>query len=552
MLKDAQEEGADAGIVLHHPYVSSELHTVPSPSSSDVMRFRIWQWTEHVFLALAWLSKLALQLERADKSRKLDTFIQHATQFGFFLDSGRFFWSAMLPRATGDAARPSPALISASYLWAYHLTSRQERANNLEDPREKALLENTLHHLAQDLAGTHPHRVVHAIQAEVLLSYYYLKMGKMLQGAHHANSTLSLVIAAELHRKAGGAGGGLAPPVDAVEAGERVDAFWAVLVLNNHWAAIQGSQATNHLAVGMQSGSGVGDLDVEVPWPVDSYGYGYGSGTGAGAGYGTGYGTGTGYGWYHGDVQGVGHEYYVSGAWFLSSSSSAVTHTQTHTPMYPGPLASHSGSTVKSFLDGNRAHAHGGGTSEKALHAKASILFERATAIHSSGDKRTILQSGTLAHLDALIDSTLSSLSSLSFSDTTTTNISRHAPAPAANTGSLRLGTTVALTSVSTVTQMMLYAATIKLHRPFLREIESSYRKTVSAAKAIARIAGSLLAGDGVTASVSGAPSQDNLEPGVRDPRAARYVAAGDGRRRGGAGSGGVVYASVLGRESFI
>ncbi|KAG6851982.1 hypothetical protein C0991_004419 [Blastosporella zonata] len=117
------------------------------------------------------------------------------------------------------------------------------------------------------------------------------------------------------------------------------------------------------------------------------------------------------------------------------------------------PVASRT--TLQDFLDGRSGNA----ISEKALHAKSSVLFERASSIHN-GDKRSILQSGAFTHLDSLIDSLQSILPSLGG-----TSSDRHI-----------------------VTQMLLYAAMIKLHRPFFHEIERSYHKSLFAAQAIARL----------------------------------------------------------------
>ncbi|KAG6852083.1 hypothetical protein C0991_003283, partial [Blastosporella zonata] len=178
----------------------------------------------------------------------------------------------------------------------------------------------------------------------------------------------------------------LAPPADPIEETERIDAFWTVLVLNNHWSAIQESQSTY---------STLQNSAVDTPWPIDS----------------------------------VDQEYMML------------------------PVASRT--TLQDFLDGRSGKA----ISEKALHAKSSVLFERASSIHNR-DKRSILQSGAFTHLDSLIGSLQSILPSLGG-----TSSDRHL-----------------------VTQMLLYAAMIKLHRPFFHENEGSYHKSLFAAQAISRL----------------------------------------------------------------
>ncbi|KAG6906756.1 hypothetical protein DXG01_012259 [Tephrocybe rancida] len=298
----------------------------------------------------------------------------------------------MLPQPIGDVARPSPALLSAVYLWSRHLSRPQ-------GPPEQLFLSSTLHHLAKDLSGTHPHRVIHSIQAEVLLSYYYLKSGKMLEGNHHADAALSLAIANNLHRirSQGASTQVFAPPVDPIEENERIDAFWTVLVLNNHWSTIQES---NSMYLPLQNAA------VDTPWPIDSIQRDY--------------------------VRMV----------FLDVQPGLLT--LIHQPMLPAASCM----TLQVFLDGRSVN----GFSEKALLAKSSVLFEKANSIHD-GDRESLI--------DALQSNFLPIDSPRGSDQPKSTRI---------------------------VAQMLLYAAMIKLHRPFSHENESSYHKSITAASSIARL----------------------------------------------------------------
>ncbi|KAF8068580.1 hypothetical protein FPV67DRAFT_1488866 [Lyophyllum atratum] len=388
------EDPEDApGLALHHPYASDELlptysgrrRSLSSGSSNDSVGSNL-PGSPSRSSPTGGSTVLEAFLEPPSIRRQeiLDTFFSNARQFGFFLDPGRFYQSIMLLDPPGDPARPSPALLSTVYLWASHFSS----SSHLEEMRTA----NALHYLSQDLSTAHPHRVIHSIQAEVLLSYYYLKNGKMLEGNHHADAALSLALAANLHRIRSPITSiaTLPPSADAVEESERIDAFWAVLVLNNYWAAIQGSQSTYF---SLQNGA------VDTPWPMQS----------------------------------AEHEHHL--------------------------LPIESRSTVQDFL-GGRSLA---GFSDKALHAKAAILFERATSIHTE-DGRSILQSGAVSHLDSLIDAFRTSLPLVDSVD-------------APNRMTKRF-----------VTQMLLHAATIRLHLPFVQELDNSYRKSTYAAQAIANL----------------------------------------------------------------
>ncbi|KAG6917196.1 hypothetical protein DXG01_003539 [Tephrocybe rancida] len=295
----------------------------------------------------------------------------------------------MLPHTIGDMARPSPALLSVVYLWSRHLSA--------QGPPEKVLLSSVLHHLSEDLSGSHPRRVLHTIQAEVLLSYYYLRNGKVLEGIHHADAALSLSIASDLHRVKSPDIIGISSQIFAnpIEEGEHIDAFWTVLALNNHWSVIQKSHS---VYLPLQTGA------VDTPWPMDAI--------------------------------------------------------HPESPVLPVG----SRRTLEDFLDGRSSY----GLSEKALYAKSSILFERSNAIHNVHDKdrHAIVQSGAFAHLDSLINVVQSSFPPIDGS-----NQPR---------------------STRVVTQMLLYAAIIKLHRPFSHENKSSYRKLILAAQSIAHLTRSI------------------------------------------------------------
>lgn len=165
----------------------------------------------------------------------------------------------------GADDRPCPALITVIYLWGIFLSPTPPQS------KEKALLHNVLFYLSGDLSRSHPHRVIHCIQAEVLLSSYYLKNGKTLEGKHHAEVALSLTIGRGFHRIRSSRAlpasqtsnfNSLPLPADTVEEGERIDAFWAVVGLNNCWSALQEFHLT------------FSDLQpdvVDTPWPLDLY-----------------------------------------------------------------------------------------------------------------------------------------------------------------------------------------------------------------------------------------------------------------------------------------
>jgi len=172
---------------------------------------------------------------------RIDTFLPHSVEFGFFLDPHRFRDAALQVVSFGDFSRPSPAVLSAVYLWGAHL-SRSEHLLG----QERALMVRALQCAATDLLGDHPDAVLHRLQADVLFAYYFLRTGRFLQAKFHSSSAASLALAAGLHQIGSPLEGQsilglssdqaiyLPPPRDAVEERERVNGFWNVLVLHKY------------------------------------------------------------------------------------------------------------------------------------------------------------------------------------------------------------------------------------------------------------------------------------------------------------------------------
>ncbi|KAJ6528154.1 hypothetical protein B0H19DRAFT_896155, partial [Mycena capillaripes] len=120
---------------------------------------------------------------------------------------------------------------------------------------ESNYLSSALRAAVDALSGTHHHNtVLHAIQAEVLLSHYFLRDTRFLEGKYHIATAVSLAISSRLHHFRSGdpnshserdvlrsASSKLPLPRDASEEAEPVNAFWAVLALDNCWTTADGS-----------------------------------------------------------------------------------------------------------------------------------------------------------------------------------------------------------------------------------------------------------------------------------------------------------------------
>lgn len=164
-------------------------------------------------------------------------FLPHRHQCGLELHIGRLRESLALP----PSERRHPVLMNAIYLWACYLS----RPASLSDS-EPLYLSKAL--AALNDAIPDPSRVVDVIQAECLLSMYFLSNGRLLEGSFHASSAASLAMQWGLHQIGSpevtptivlgewDASFRLDPPKDAIEQGERILAFWQVYDLDRCWS----------------------------------------------------------------------------------------------------------------------------------------------------------------------------------------------------------------------------------------------------------------------------------------------------------------------------
>lgn len=170
-------------------------------------------------------------------SSSVEIFLPHRHQCGLDLHAGRLRES--LNRPTTE--RRHPVLMNAIYLWACYMS------------RPGSLSEHESHYLSRALAAlpdaiSDPSRVVDLIQAQCVLSIYFLSNGRLLEGSYHASSAASLALQWGLHQigtaevTPGGMLGEwessfrLDPPANAIEQGERILAFWQVYNLDRCWS----------------------------------------------------------------------------------------------------------------------------------------------------------------------------------------------------------------------------------------------------------------------------------------------------------------------------
>lgn len=206
----------------------------------------------------------------------LDKFLPHAPEFGFFLHIPTFRQAALLAAPFGDHARPTPALLSVVYLWGVHLS----RSDALL-LQEHAFLTRAVQHVGTDMIGSHPNRVVHTLQAHILLAYYFFITGRYLEAKCQSGSAVSLALGAGLHKLRSANVTALPtlsvfndhavrlePHRSAVEEGERINAFWAALTLHKIITV-----ALDPITI---CGAMEAPINVDVPWPLDMEQYAQG------------------------------------------------------------------------------------------------------------------------------------------------------------------------------------------------------------------------------------------------------------------------------------
>jgi hypothetical protein len=185
--------------------------------------------------------------------------MSHAPGLGLFLEKNRFLTAA-------SHNQLSPSLVHVINLWGVTLSTHTRYD-------EEPLLNRTVQSISLALSNperqgdAYTHRIIETIQAEYLLSQYFFYKGRVLEGNLHMITAISMVVSTRMHQigspsMAGLRSSLLEPPKDAVEEGERVHAFWAVLALNNCWTSIIGSTSNFDYTTNEEN-------RVDTPWPMD-------------------------------------------------------------------------------------------------------------------------------------------------------------------------------------------------------------------------------------------------------------------------------------------
>ncbi|KAJ7060369.1 hypothetical protein C8F01DRAFT_1142432 [Mycena amicta] len=469
------EAAAEGGLYLHEPYdVVTEptfvkLKMEESPASASPLYMDSWSMSPRSTSPTSRVNTPNSASTSSTLSEKdpppevaislIDTFLAKFTQAElFFLSPTTFRRCAGLPGTHPN--RPSPALLNAVFMWGARLSSAAD---------EETYLMRALHHIHFDL-GSSSRTLLHATQAEVLLSLYYLTLGRPVEGTYHCSAAVSLTMSAGLHRLGSSASSSgsmfdlgdiharsldLGEPEPPPE-NERIAAFWSVLIVSNYWSVAHSPAA---------AASALSAADIDTPWPQDVLvtPKDWMSTPSGEAGWMTQASSFTdGSEYVYGDYD-EGADLAALPLPAYSSSNGMGLHEPSSMVEYPlpqfhGPAssasASNSSSPISRFLNGEGDSAF----SNLALLAKASILLEKAVAVSSrcTGFSLNDVNSASL-FLDDIIERFTNALPPLSESSSSSNNVLIH---------------------------LLARGATIRLHHPHASTSEMSRRRCLDAARA--------------------------------------------------------------------
>ncbi|KAJ7577614.1 hypothetical protein C8J56DRAFT_1112945 [Mycena floridula] len=209
----------------------------------------------------------------------VNRFMDNASECGFFLSPARTY-SALISQSASPTTT-TPALKSVIYLWGSHLCPSDFDPQFEHNCMLRALADTATN---LSLPTEHPQSVLQTIQCDVLLAYYFFRIGKVLQAKYHASGAASLALACGLHRVRSVdtaseislpfsvlSNGATTVPLpksrDIVEEGEYINGFWTVVSL------------CKNLSVAFDPPCGVSNVfdtvssQIDTPWPLDSDDY---------------------------------------------------------------------------------------------------------------------------------------------------------------------------------------------------------------------------------------------------------------------------------------
>ncbi|KAF8997600.1 hypothetical protein BDQ17DRAFT_1428942 [Cyathus striatus] len=255
------------GVELQHPYPRSPTPTAQASSSSSRRRLHLSNNVSPLLLEPNLPSsprptRSFTEPSRAVRQNLLASFRHNCVQLGCFMQVELFTAAAMLPLPLGHPYRPAQSLMYAVYLWTAYFSPEY-----WEEGSKEILLNKALEHVNLDLSGRHPNRTMHVLQAEILLSCYFLMNTDNVSAIIHVNSAVSIAVGTKLHLIGSRrrleipytSPSFIPDPAESVSDVEKVRAFWSVVVLSNILAVLEPSQHSTFYDAQQ--------FVVDTPWP---------------------------------------------------------------------------------------------------------------------------------------------------------------------------------------------------------------------------------------------------------------------------------------------
>ncbi|KAF8205406.1 hypothetical protein K438DRAFT_1964470 [Mycena galopus ATCC 62051] len=167
----------------------------------------------------------------------------------FFLDPVQLRQSTLLRFPFGHESRPSPALLSVVYLWGSVLLDVPLAYPHTPD----ALLTCVIQNICQDLISLSlgSNIMFETLQAEIMLSLYFMHSADPVQGRYHCGAATSIVLNAGLHLTGSTVEHNQAYPAFPMQTSQppnalftpinKAHAFGAIVILSSCWVVMDGA-----------------------------------------------------------------------------------------------------------------------------------------------------------------------------------------------------------------------------------------------------------------------------------------------------------------------
>ncbi|VDC04994.1 unnamed protein product [Peniophora sp. CBMAI 1063] len=255
-IKELEEEGDNAGpssVLLHAPHPPSSTSASSSPHSP-----------------VRYLGQQPVSSEVSSILRNV--FFQNRSALPWFLHEGRIHQAFQLP--IDDVGRPIAVLDTAMLLWGSVFYARTSQVPPPQEVEPQLLLSRAQSEVGRALVDASAQHIIQAIQAHALLAVYFCDTCLYIESRAHVDAAAALATRVGLHKIRGTPGRVpygvfmdpvttvLPEPLDAVEEGERINAFWTSFCLDRIYAVVLGVPP---LIIDAEDA----DMQVDTPWPLD-------------------------------------------------------------------------------------------------------------------------------------------------------------------------------------------------------------------------------------------------------------------------------------------